>query len=321
MKVLHIINGVSGGGAERLINDWVAVEKKIEIDVLSILPLPGKFADNANYYSLNSKSVYNPLVVVKMLPYVRKYDLIHVSLFPSQLYVSILSYFFRDKIFLTTEHSTVNRRRSKKIFSFIDRFIYKRYASIVCISEATQTSLLSYLNGEYPVTVIHNGVHLQNIKESKAYSKSQFFDDDNIILIGMVSSFTPQKDQLTVLKALKCLDEKYRLVFVGDGMQKQQCEDFVVENKLCTQVKFLGFRDDAYSIMKACDIIVQSSVWEGFGLTVVEANACGKKVIATDVEGLNSVVSNKKLLFNVGDVEQLYHLSYSNDYRYLQIYY
>ena len=68
-KVLHIINSVSGGGAERLVNLWAT---KRNIDVLSLMPLPEKFKKNSNYFSLHSKRVYNPFCVFSLYKYIKK---------------------------------------------------------------------------------------------------------------------------------------------------------------------------------------------------------------------------------------------------------
>ena len=67
----------------------------------------------------------------------------------------------------------------------------------------------------------------------------------------------------------------------------------------------MGFREDVYSIMKACDAYVHSVNWEGFGLAVVEAMASGLPVIASGVSGLKDIVKGVGLLFNPGDVSDL----------------
>ena len=62
-------------------------------------------------------------------------------------------------------------------------------------------------------------------------------------------------------------------------------------------ILFLSVREDAISILKASDIVVMSSNFEGFGLAAVEGMAAGKPVIASDVEGLSNIVEGAGLLF------------------------
>ena len=77
--------------------------------------------------------------------------------------------------------------------------------------------------------------------------------------------------------------------------------DLNLENR----VHFLGFRKDIPEILKTSDVIVQSSHWEGFGLSAVEGMASGKPVIVSNIPGLANVVENPETTFNVGDYEQL----------------
>ena len=121
----------------------------------------------------------------------------------------------------------------------------------------------------------------------------------------MVSRFASSKDQETVIRAMKDLDEDVTLSFVGDGANLEHCKkvanDIGVENR----VKFLGARSDVALLVAESYIGIQSSNWEGFGLTAVEIMACGKPVIATDVDGLKQVVEGAGLLFPVGDNKRL----------------
>jgi len=66
---------------------------------------------------------------------------------------------------------------------------------------------------------------------------------------------------------------------------------------LSKRILFLSVREDAISILKASDIVVMSSNFEGFGLAAVEGMAAGKPVIASDVEGLSNIVEGAGLLF------------------------
>jgi glycosyltransferase involved in cell wall biosynthesis len=73
------------------------------------------------------------------------------------------------------------------------------------------------------------------------------------------------------------------------------------------RVYFLGARSDVANLIAESYIGIQSSNWEGFGLTAVEMMACGKPVIATDVDGLKQVVEWAGELFHKGDKNELAH--------------
>ena len=82
-----------------------------------------------------------------------------------------------------------------------------------------------------------------------------------------VSRFSEQKDQKTAIRALKLLPINYCMLFVGDGETRFACTELVKELKLESRVLFLGNRTDVPKLLKTSDIVIQSSNWEGFGLS------------------------------------------------------
>ncbi|MFT4693834.1 MAG: glycosyltransferase involved in cell wall biosynthesis [Francisella sp.] len=315
MKTLHIIPLVYGGGAEKIVNDWVNADKSIEIDVLSMMPLPESKVDHPNYFSLNAKKPYSIMSIFNMYKYIKKYDVIHTHLFPAQICVAILSIVFPSKKFITTEHSTSNRRRSKKIFKYVDKIMYKRYSVIGCITLATKEALENHIGNKYPYVVIPNGVNVKKIRESTSYNKEYLGFDCEDMLIGMFSRFSEAKDHATLVRAMNLLPDNYKLLLVGDGELRKDIENMVNDLGIGDRVKFLGFRNDVYSIMKACDVVVQSSHWEGFGLVVVEAMACGRPVVVSNIPGMRGLVAVENRFTNEKElVDLILNKKYNTDY-------
>ncbi|MCH5719945.1 glycosyltransferase [Niabella hibiscisoli] len=67
----------------------------------------------------------------------------------------------------------------------------------------------------------------------------------------------------------------------------------------------MGQRGDVYQLIKMCDLAILSSHWEGFGLSAVEAMACGVPLIASNVSGLSQVVADGGLTFEKGNEKDL----------------
>ena len=80
------------------------------------------------------------------------------------------------------------------------------------------------------------------------------------------------------------------LVVVGDGPERRTLEGVVADEGLQSQVRFLGYRQDARRWLAACDVYVNSSISEGVSLTILEAMAAGLPVVATRVGGTPEVV-------------------------------
>ena len=309
MKVLHVITSLSVGGAEKLMVDIIPrmKSKGIDVDLLlfdgSDTPFKARLVESGvTVHELDrGRSVYHPLVLLKLFKYVSKYDIIHTHNTAAQLFVAIASIFSSAKL-CTTEHSTSNRRRGWNWYKIIDRWMYSKYQTIICISEKTAENLHNHLvKLTTPTITIHNGIDINKYASAK---ESEEIDSNNAKIV-MVAAFREEKDQPTVIRSLLFLPEKFHVYFVGDGVLKQQCQKLSDELNLSDRVHFMGIRTDVESILKAADYVVMSSHWEGFGLAAVEGMAAGKPVIASDVPGLAEIVRDAGILFPTGDYKTL----------------
>lgn len=313
MKVLQIINSLATGGAERLITESIPLyqEKGIQMELLCLNNKLTPFWENLEKKSntkiigLTSGSVYNPLLIFKIIPYLKKYDLVHAHLFPTLYWVVLAKWisFSKTKI-VYTEHSTNNRRRDKKLFKFLDKFIYSRLVYIGCISEATKANLIQYLDYKKSnISVIFNGINLKyfDIKRINNYLD---FNHSDFKLI-QISSFTNQKDQPTLIKSMTLLPDNFKLILVGDGPLRKDNEDLVNAFNLENRVFFLGIRNDIVNLVKFSDVCILSSNYEGFGLAILEGMACGKPSIASNIDGVKEIIANYGLLFQQGNSKEL----------------
>lgn len=314
MKVLQVINSLGIGGAEKLIVDSVlcSAANGCEVDVLLLNGKDTNFKSvlqkhGVRVWSLGKENnIYNPLLIGKLVPYLKKYEVVHVHLFPAQYWVAMATLFLRKKPrLITTEHNTTNRRRDIWGFKWIDRFIYKRYDRVVAISPQTKHALADYIR-DIEIRTILNGVNIKQFQVAKPYPEKEFLNKkgDNVVII-QVAGFRDQKDQDTVIKAVAQLPENYHLFLVGDGPRRRICEEMARELNVEERIRFLGLRGDIPELLKSADIVVMSSHWEGFGLAAVEGMAAGKPVIASDVAGLAEIVRDYGLLFKTGDAHTL----------------
>ena len=100
---------------------------------------------------------------------------------------------------------------------------------------------------------------------------------------------------------MRYLPTDIKLMLVGNGETLNQNKALASELGLEDQVFFLGKRSDISDLIAQADIGIQSSVWEGFGLTAVELMAGGVPVIASNVDGLKQVVEGAGIIFPLGD--------------------
>lgn len=313
MKILQVITSLQTGGAEKLIVDVVPKYKHLGLDV-DVLLFDGKDTpfkrqlENAGIkvFSLGyGGSVYNPLYILKLMPYLRKYDIVHTHNTAPQLFAALGSVVC-SVVLCTTEHTTSNRRRDWKWYRPIDKWMYSRYKKVICISDSTEENLRKSIDcNSDKICTIYNGIDFESYDKASPIAKDSITPYINRKVIAMVAGFRYQKDQETLIRAMSYVPKDVELWLIGDGERRTIIEQCVKEKGLENRVRLLGIRNDIPSILKTVDIVVQSSHWEGFGLAAVEGMAAGKPVVASNVAGLSQVVSNAGVLFPLGDDKAL----------------
>lgn len=309
MKILQVITSLHIGGAEKLIVDMVPLyhEQGFQVDVLLFdgtdTPFKRQLQEKGVtiYEFGRGGSVYNPLYIFKLIPFLRKYDIVHTHNTACQLFAAIGSVLCSVAL-TTTEHTTSNRRRNWKWYKLLDKWMYSRYQSIICISDKACENLCMYLETDKSVRTIYNGIDLKRFQTVQA--DASFRNEKTVVT--MVAGFRYQKDQDTLIKAFQYLPiGQYELWLVGDGERRSVLEDLVSLLGLQENVRFWGIRSDIPVILKSSDIIVMSSHFEGLSLSSIEGMAVDRPFIASDVDGLHEITENAGILFPHGDAEAL----------------
>ncbi|MGV0756085.1 glycosyltransferase [Empedobacter brevis] len=315
MKIVQIITSLNLGGAEKLLVESIPFyqERNLNPDIITlkkhntILTDELKKEHKGTYLGITEGTVYNPILIFKLINLLKTYDVVHAHLFPT-LYWVVLAKFIGGLQFkiIYTEHSTNNKRRKYKLFQLIDRFIYSRVDKIVTIANEVDVELKKHLGfkNQTNFELINNGVNLKKFQQATSYEKKDFFDNKSKILI-QVSSFRYPKDQKTVIRSLASLNENIKLLLVGDGPLIEENKRLVEELNLNDRVKFLGLRNDVPQLLQTSDLIILSSEYEGLSLANIEGMCVDKPFIASNAPGLREIVHSYGVLFEVGNVTEL----------------
>lgn len=303
MKIIHVITNLKVGGAQRLLVDILPILNESNVvDLLVIQDADTQFSNmliekGIKIRSLQQTILRDPRCIVKMRRIFKEYDIVHVHLFPTIYFAALASLGLSLKL-IYTEHNTTNSRRGKWYFHGLEKYIYSKYNRIISISQQVQNAITQWLQ-EYDdrFKVICNGVDLDKFR------KPDIEVLPNTLI--MVSRFGAAKDQATVIRALPYIQKNAILSFVGDGPNRHQCELLAQQLGVSDRIKFLGTRSDVAELISMSYIGIQSSNWEGFGLTAVEIMAAGKPIIASSVEGLKQVVEGAGITFAVGNEREL----------------
>ncbi|HTF28706.1 MAG TPA: glycosyltransferase [Flavitalea sp.] len=128
---------------------------------------------------------------------------------------------------------------------------------------------------------------------------------EELVLVN-VGRLVSQKNHILFIQALRQIsDRKFKAFIVGDGPLKLRLKNLIDESSLEDKVVLLGFREDIGHILNISDVMVQSSLFEGFPNTFIEAASVGLPIVATKVGSSGSIVKDNGVLVSSNDSKEL----------------
>lgn len=189
--------------------------------------------------------------------------------------------------------------------------ILKKADKIVCISENTKKDLLNYYKvKEEKISVIYNGYDEELFNCKNINDKILEKYNINYDYMIMVGASYPHKNLELALNAIKELKRDCKLIVVGKDSKyilklKAMAKELNIEDKL----NFIGYvpDEDLPSLYHYAKAFVYTTLYEGFGLPILEAMACGTVVLCSDNSSLPEVYGDSALVFkdnNARDLEK-----------------
>lgn len=181
---------------------------------------------------------------------------------------------------------------------WIDRMTRGLVDHHVCVSQSVADfSRTASRLPDQKMSVIPNGVDVELYANAPPADLSGFGISENHKTALFVGRLDPQKNPSLVLEAMEYLKDRHpelHLLLVGDGPLRKHLESWVCEHHLTERIHFAGRREDVPELMKASDLFVLSSRWEGMPNVVLEAMAAGLPVVATRVEGTGELIQQNE---------------------------
>ena len=307
MRVLFVISGLAFGGAERqivlLTRELVRRGHKV-----SIYTLTGDTTRRDELAACDIDLVIDQkrrkldLGVVRRL---RRHilawrpDVVHGFLFDGNLYSRLAGWGTRIPV-LNSE------RNDNYAPSLLQRAGYRLTSmlcdGIVANSHAGAQFARRLHRVRDAVDVVWNGIDLQEIDarlEGAGQPAQDIFPGAALKRICMVASIKPQKDHRLALRVLRRLvdhDPSWRLICVGDeinrGVRGYKTQVLAERDRLQLEpfTRFVGYRRDVPEIVASSDVLLVTSVHEGFPNAVLEAMACGTAVVSTDYSDVRRIL-------------------------------
>ena len=290
-SILHISRTMDIGGAERIVYQ-LSSDLKDEFDSVHVASTGGLWeselaAQGIQHHKILDIDSKNPVTVLKLLFSIHQIikqkgiTIVHTHHRMAAFYIRLLKLVHPKLIHVYTAHNVFKDKLPLYGFAL-------KNAKSVAVGEAVNKNLKEDV-GITDSRVIYNGVVLKEtddqVDEIISYGG---------IKLGCIARLSEQKGLTYLLDAMSLLTIKdIRLFIVGEGELREELENKVKELNLQDSVIFLGYRKDIVECINSFDFCVLPSVFEGFGLVAIEAFMNSKTLVATDIPGLNEVVTNK----------------------------
>lgn len=300
-KVLHVIGGLSIGGAETMVmNFWRFIDKeKFKFDFLVFGDNVGEFEKEAKCLGANIIHIEEPSKgYMQFLRNLRNvfidhgpYDIVHSHTLLNSGFVLKVAKESCINRRIVHSHSTRNRVQENlltRVYEILMKSLISKYATdyIACGDKAGE-----YLYGKRKFhdigIVLNNSIETDRFQfnpETRDKTRVNLGVNDKLV-IGNIGRFHPVKNLnflIDVFSSVNLLVNNSVLLLVGDGMEKSNIIEKVKKYGLSDKVIFLGMRTDIPEIMQAIDVFVMTSFFEGLPVVLVEAQAASLPCVVSE---------------------------------------
>lgn len=306
MKVLHLISSGGYYGAESMVVGLAAALGKIGCTCRL-----GVFA-NAHAYNAEvaakaalqsvpvtlvlckGKVDRNAVQTIRKLILDEQVDIVHTHGYKGDIYGWFAARNTQAKL-LATCHNWTRATLPLYIYSMLDLLALRQFPRIVAVADNVYRELTRAGARPERTTVVSNGIDVSRFMNVRATLRDEFQTGDRP-LVGFVGRLSQEKapEQLlrtapAVLQA--CPDAMF--FFVGEGRELQSLTELAKSLRVEHNVVFTGKRDDMPNVYASLDVMVLPSKTEGLPMTVLEAQAAGRVVVASNVGAVPKAVKHE----------------------------
>ena len=236
-------------------------------------------------------------------------DIIHGHyLFPAGAAAVEIGEKYKIKTYVTAHGSDMFELYKKQpLMRSILRKVLKKADEVFAVSNALKHEILSTgvdgISDKISISLNSVDINKFSVNFDDSFKKEyDIFDKPIVLFIG---NLIKRKNVNSLLEAKKIANSDYYLVIVGDGPLYKKLKQKVNDENI-RDVLFVGSRNDVEKIIPSCDVLILPSFSESFGLVLIEALACGKPVIGSDVGGITEIINDDVgLLINPNKISSI----------------
>lgn len=294
-RVIHVVTSLDYGGVEKHLETY-ARHSSFSVWLPSFIAISGLgyTADEIKKYGYEVDSLdlkprapsLNAIIKLWQIFRSQKPDVVHTHGAEANFNGIIAAKLARVPVVIGEEIGIPNHSyKAKALF----RMVYSVSDRVIAISDSVKEWLVESGEAqEKKIIRIYNPVEI----DPQLYSLRR---EDGFFKIGFVGRLEEVKNPLCLIRAVSILKNKgvpVQLVIVGAGSQLDMCQDEVISLGIENNVRIAGFQQQPLRFIRDCDLYVQPSLSEGFGIAIVEAMGCGLPVLATSVGGVPEIIQD-----------------------------
>jgi N-acetyl-alpha-D-glucosaminyl L-malate synthase BshA len=211
---------------------------------------------------------------------------------------------------LTTLHGTdITLVGLEPSFLPVMKFSIEQSDGVTAVSRFLKEKTITNYGIEKEIEVIPNFVDTAKYRRIDAQAvRRQIAPEGEKVLIH-VSNFRVVKRVPDAINIYNTIRQRVpsKLILIGDGPDRSNCEMLCRDLKICDDVKFLGKQAELVPLLSAADLFLMPSQSESFGLSALEAMACGVPVVSSSVGGLPELVAHGETgyIAEIGDIQRM----------------
>ena len=285
-RIMHLLSSNIYSGAENVACNIIK-ELNSKYDICYCSP-KGNVSEKLKDYSIK-------YIGIKRMSYHEikkavddfKPDIIHAHDNKATVFAS---FFYKKCKIISHIHGNNKIMNTKNIKSMIFNYISHNISKFIWVSNS------AFNDYYYSDKIKDKSLILYNvIDDSEIYKKVKDYKvtkDYDLIYLGRLGYPKNPVRLLQIIEIIKSKNKNIRLAIVGDGEERVNLEKIVAEKKLEKNVEFFGYQKNPFPILFKSKIMIMTSLYEGTPMCALEAQALGKPIVATPVDGLKDIIKN-----------------------------
>lgn len=303
-RILHVIATMPVGGAENvLLTTLRRLDPKQYQSVVCCIQDKGVLGAEVEKLGIQlielhklQKGGWDSSIIDDLVAVIQRenIDLVHGHLYHANLYARFAAKRAKVPSVITVHNTYAKRKWHRQLLNW---YLARSSAKIIAVSDSIRDDVIQFdrVSPDKVVTIL-NGIDTERSQSSlsQAEARLRLQLPEHAKVTVTIGRLVEQKGHTILLQALQKLKQQgssdVYAVLVGDGPWRQRLQDRAKALGLEKQIRFLGTRTDIGDILRAADLYIMPSLWEGLGLALLEGMAAGLPVLASRVGGMIEVL-------------------------------